>query len=114
MEKICRDIVESHDDILIAALLEKEDAVDFYVRPGTPVPDDFRTGNMILQTQLVVSTIRQNEDYLGRLSFNHVHMGKADVLHFPLGNARILVVVVKPQQVRDSPVNKVLEVLQRT
>ena len=99
---------------MIAALLEKEDTLDFYVRPGTPVPDDFRTGNMILQTQLVVSTIKQNEDYLGKLSFNHIHMGNADILHFPLSGGRVLVVVLKQQKIKDNPVNKVLEILQRT
>ncbi len=107
--EVCRAIVESHKDILIAALLDKEEAVDFYVRPGMPVPDDFRTENMIIQTQLVVSIVKQNQDYLGDLSFIHIRMGKADVLHVPVRLSRVLVAVIKPQKVTSKVVAAVLE-----
>jgi hypothetical protein len=106
---VCKAIVESHEDVLIAAILDKEEAVDFYVRPDTPVPDDFRTQNLIVQTQLVVSTVKQTQDYLGEFLFNHIHMGHVDVLHIPLGPSRVLVAVIKPQKVDNDVVATVVE-----
>ncbi len=107
--EVCKAIVESHEDILMAALLNKEEAVDFYVRTGLPVPDDFRTENMIIQTQLVVSMVKENQDFLGELSFIYMHMGKADVLHVPVPMGRVLAVVIKPQKVANQVISAVLE-----
>lgn len=107
--EVCKAIVKSHKDILTAVIIDGEEAVDFYVRPRTPIPDDFRTRKMIIQTQWVVSIIKQSQDYLGELSFTHIHMGWADVLHVPLGHAKVLAVVIKPQKVNNDIITKVLE-----
>jgi hypothetical protein len=53
----CESIVESNEKIVIAALLDGESAVDWYVRKGTPVPNEETWKQMIIKVQIIVSML---------------------------------------------------------
>lgn len=97
MDGISRKLVELDDDILIACIIDDGHAIDYFVRSGVPVPDEWRSSNLSVQTALIMSMVMQSQDYLGRLKFIHFHMERVDVLHFALSEKKILVVVIQPQ-----------------
>ncbi len=92
----CERIANLDPQIVIVALLdEKGRTVDWYVKEGTPVPDESRSATMAMQTQIVMSIVKTGADYLGEVQYIHSKMAKMDVIHFPAFKNGVLAVVLK-------------------
>jgi hypothetical protein len=63
-------LVKPHEEILIAALLEGEKPLDWYVRKGMPVPTEETWKQMITKVQILMSMVKNTKGYLGE--FEHV------------------------------------------
>lgn len=93
----CATIVGLNEDILIAALLEAENPVDWHVREGVPVPDEQTWREMITRVQILMSMLKNTKGYLG--DFDHVlvqHRLGSEYL-FPAGIQKVLCIVAKPR-----------------
>ena len=104
-------MAEQHEDILIVAVLQNDKAPDWYVKPGIPVPTESRYANMIIQTQLIISIIKNNQDYLGKLEHVFVSQGMVDVALFPLKENEVVCVVMKKQAMNSPVMRNVSEFL---
>jgi hypothetical protein len=110
----CEKIALLDPCIVITALLdEKGKAVDWYVKEGTPVPDDSRSATMAMQTQIVMSIIKTGADYLGAVQYVHSKMAKMDVIHFPTSKNHVLAVVLKGRYDENAVTTKVSDFLKR-
>ena len=108
---LCKSVVESDDSILIAALLDNNESIGWFVRPGTPIPNEDATGIKVTQTTIVTSIIKQNENYLGKVGYVLVHQELADVILFPKSGKIVLcVVIIRPYEL-ESIVSKVSSAL---
>lgn len=93
----CESIVKGSKNIVIASLLQNNESIGWFVRPGTPIPDEDATSVKITQTTVVTSIIRQNESYLGKVRFILVQQEMADVILFPCESNMVLcTVVIRP------------------
>lgn len=94
----CESLVKSNEAIMIAALLEGEQVMDWYVREGVPVPKEETWKQMIIRVQILLSMLKSTEGYLG--DFNHVRIQHdlGVVYIFPLGVQKALSVVTKPEK----------------
>ncbi len=93
----CESLVKSNDAIIIAALLEGEKPVDWYVREGMPVPKEESWREMIIKVQILTSMLKSSEEYLGGFDHARVH-NKLGIVHlFPAGTQKVLCVVTKPE-----------------
>lgn len=88
-------IVKSDEDILIAALLEAENPVDWFVREGMPVPNEPTWREMILKVQIITSMVKTTKGYLGDFEYMCVSHKFGDVYLFPAGIQKVLCVVTK-------------------
>lgn len=92
---ICKKIAECDKQILITSMLKKNESTGWYVRPKTPVPNESASNIKIFQTELVTSIIKENESYLGKVSYIHVRQDLADVILFPRPAQVVFCVVVQ-------------------
>lgn len=104
---ICKTVVELDDDILLAALIQKGEVLDFYSRPGLPLPNEDRAGELAMQTTLVMSMVLKSQDYMGRLRFVHYRWENVEGLHFSFGEDKILAVMLNPQAEMDGLVKDI-------
>ena len=111
--KICESIAAIDGNVLITALLEDSSTLSWYVKPRTPLPNEERQAAMAIQAQLVTSIVRNNEDYLGKVSFTMVRQELADIFLFPVSGKKrrvFCVVVARPYDI-DSLVVKITSFL---
>lgn len=90
-------LVKSHNDILIAALLEAEKPLDWYVGEGMPVPNEETWRQMIIKVQLIMSMVKDASGYLGDFKHLSVQHELAVVRLFPVGRKKVLCIVSKPE-----------------
>ncbi len=77
----CESIVNHDSKILIASLLKNRDPLGWFVRPGTPIPDQTTSIIKAVQAQLVASVVKENESYLGKMQYILVRQELADIGH---------------------------------
>ncbi|AIF82326.1 hypothetical protein NTE_00244 [Candidatus Nitrososphaera evergladensis SR1] len=88
-------IVKSDEDVLIAALLEADEPVDWYVREGTPVPNEQTWKQLAFRAQIVTSMTESARDYLGDLEYVSASYKFGQVFLFPTGVQKVLCLVTK-------------------
>jgi len=88
-------LVKSDEDILIAALLEADEPVDWYVREGTPVPNEQAWRQLAFRAQMVTSMTESARDYLGDLEYVNASYKFGQVFLIPTGVQKVLCLVVK-------------------
>ncbi|MGI0025654.1 MAG: hypothetical protein ACREA4_11000 [Nitrososphaera sp.] len=94
----CKDIVQLHKSILLAAIIENANLLGSYFRRPMVPPNEQRFKVLRIQTELMVSMAKNNEDFFGELEYLMFHSKLLDVFLFPLGRGRslkILTVAVK-------------------
>lgn len=90
-------VVESDDQILIAALLEGEKPLDWHVREGLPVPNEETWKQMITKIQIMMSMVKNTKGYLGKFEQVCVKHELGVVYLFPAGMQKVLCIVAKPE-----------------
>ncbi len=94
----CQDIVQLHKSILLAAIIENANLLGSYFRRPMVPPNEERFKVLRIQTELMVSMAKNNEDFFGELGYLMFHSKLLDVFLFPLGRSgrlKILTVAVK-------------------
>ena len=92
---ICKEIAECDNQIIITSMLKKNESTGWYVKPKTTVPNEAASNTKIFQAELVTSIIKENESYLGKVSYIHVRQELADVILFPRPAQVVMCVVVQ-------------------
>lgn len=113
MEGLARAIVETNEDILLACVIDGNRAEDVYIRPGIPLPNGWRSKQLLLHTRILMSIVLTGQDYMGKLKFVHIRMKNADGLHFSLGGEKIFAVMLKPQPVMNPIIETLHEKLEK-
>lgn len=113
MEGLARAIVEASEDILLACVIDKDKASDVYMRPGIPLPKEWRSNQMLSQTRVLMSIVLTGQDYMGKLRFVHLRMEYVDGLHFSLEDDKVLVVLLKPRAVVNPVIERLYEKLKK-
>lgn len=90
-------LARGNDEILVAVMLDHDNPLDSYVRPGTPLPSEAAVKDMITKVQILMSMVKSTKGYLG--DFEHVSVRhKLGVVYlFPAGPHRVLCVVARPE-----------------
>ena len=109
MQDFCiESLVKPHEEILIAALLEGEKSLDWYVRKGMPVPTEEIWKQMIVQVQILMSMLKNTKGYLGKFEHVCVQHELGVVYLFPVGMQKALCIVTQP-----GPENKIVSVVKK-
>ena len=94
----CEDIVQLDKSILLAAIIENANLLGSYFRRPMVPPNEERFKVLRIQTELMVSMAKNNEDFFGELGYLMFHSKLLDVFLFPLDRNRrlkILTVALK-------------------
>ncbi|HEX2615794.1 MAG TPA: hypothetical protein VHL10_09900 [Nitrososphaera sp.] len=91
----CESVARRHEQIIIAAMIEERESTGWFVKPGVPVPNESASAMKIIQTEIVASIVKQNESYLGKVSYIHVKQELADVILFPLRDTAVFCIVLQ-------------------
>lgn len=93
--KVCEVLGNLHEDILMVAVMDGENASDVYLKQGVPFPHEQAWKQVILKMQIMTSLARNTKSFLG--AFDHLHLRHefGDILVFPLGVEKLLFVVAK-------------------
>ena len=92
-----KSLVESDDQILIAALLEREKPLDWHVREGMPIPNEQTWTQMITKVQIMMSMVKNTKGYLGEFEHVCVKHELGVVYLFPAGMQKVLCIVTRPE-----------------
>ena len=84
----CREIVELDKSILMVAMIENANLLGSYFKKPMVPPNEHRFKVLRIQTELMVSMARNNEDYFGELSYLMFRSKHVDVFLFPIGKTR--------------------------
>lgn len=107
----CREIVELDKSILLAAIIENANLLGSYFKKPMVPPNEHRFKVLRIQTELMVSMARNNEDFFGELSYLMFHSKHLDVFLFPIGRTRrlkLLATAVKRPYNHEQVVRKIL------
>ncbi|AIC15102.1 hypothetical protein NVIE_008790 [Nitrososphaera viennensis EN76] len=72
-----------HQNIAIAAWLEKGKAIAWYVAPEIPIPAEDKQVSMGIQAELIKPILKTNEDYFGKNRYMMLSQENADMFMFP-------------------------------
>ena len=107
----CREISSLDDSILMTAIIENANLLGSYVKKPMAPPNEQKFKVLRIQTELMVSMARNNEDFFGELGYLMFHSKHLDVFLFPISKgrkARILAIILKPPYNHDEITKKVL------
>lgn len=107
----CREIVELDKSILLAAIIENATLLGSYFKKPMVPPNEERFKVLRVQTELMVSMAKNNEDFFGELSYLMFHSKLLDVFLFPIGRSRklkLLAVALKRPYDHDEIARKIL------
>jgi hypothetical protein len=107
----CRDIVELDKSILLAAVIENANLLGSYFKKPMVPPNEQRFKVLRIQTELMLSMAKHNEDFFGELSYLMFHSKLLDVFLFPVGKSRklkLLAAAVKRPYDHDLIAKKIL------
>ena len=88
--ELCKDIVELDRSILLAAMIENADLLGSYFKKPMVPPNEQRFKVLRIQTELMLSMAKHNEDFFGEVSYLMFHSKLLDVFLFPVGKSRKL------------------------
>lgn len=93
MGRVCEVLANLHEDILMVAVMDGENASDVYLKQRVPFPHEQAWKQMILKMQIMISLAKNTKSFLG--AFDHLLLRHefGDVLVFPLGVEKVLFVV---------------------
>lgn len=94
----CASIVGLSNEILIAAMLERDQPVDWFVRSGLPLPTEETWRQMITKVQILVAMLKNTSGYLGAFSYTEIHNELGTIYLFPIEMQKVLCVVARPQR----------------
>lgn len=80
----CREIANLSDSILGTGIIEDMEIVAMYAKPKVPLPNEERFRQMFIQSQVLVSIVKSNADYFGRVRYLVSSFDSSDVVFFPL------------------------------
>ena len=107
----CKDIVELDKSILLAAVIENGNLLGSYFKKPMVPPNEQKFKVLRIQTELMVSMAKNNEDFFGELSYLMFHSRLLDVFLFPIGKSRklkLLAAAVKRPYDHDQIAKKIL------
>ena len=110
-EDHCREVVELDRSILLAAIIENANLLGSYIKRPMVPPNEQRFKVFRIQTELMVSMAKNNEDFFGDLSYLMFHSKLLDVFLFPIGRSRrlkLLAVALKRPYDHDLIARKIL------
>jgi hypothetical protein len=105
---VCKEIVNLHDNIVSAEIVEKGVTIASHVKSGT-LP---KLERLFAQTELYISTLQTNAEHLGRSHYLMAHNDSTDLFFFPIvvnGRKMILVVRTSVPYTHEEIVNKMRE-----
>ena len=105
---LCKEITNTHDSIVSAEIVEKGITIASHVKSGT-LP---KLERLFAQTELYMSTLQANAEYLGRPHYLMAHNDNKDLFFFSIvvnGRKMILVVRVSVPYTYDEIVDKMRE-----
>lgn len=107
----CREIVDLDKSILLAAVIENADLLGYFSKKPMVPPNEHRFKVLRIQTELMLSMAKNNEDFFGELSYMMFHSRHLDLFLFPIGKSRklkLLAVAVKKPYEHDEIARRVL------
>jgi hypothetical protein len=110
-EEQCREIVELDRSILLAAIIENANLLGSHFRKTMVPPNEQRFKVFRIQTELMLSMAKNNDDYFGELSYLMFHSKLLDVFLFPMGKSRrlkLMAVALKRPYDHDQITRKIL------
>lgn len=95
MGRVCEALANLHEDILMVAVMDGENASDVYLKQGVPFPQEQAWKQMILKMQIMTSLARNTKSFLG--AFDHLHLRHefGDIFVFPIGVEKVLFIVAR-------------------
>lgn len=93
-EQFCKSIADIDHNILITTLLQENESIAFYVKPGVPVPDEADIPLMIVRSQVMAGIPENDKGYLGRLRYVKVSKDDADIFFFLMPSKRMFIAVI--------------------
>ena len=115
-EDQCREFVELDKSILLAAIIENANLLGSHIKKPMVLPNEQRFKVFRIQTELMVSMAKNNEDFFGDLSYLMFHSKLLDVFLFPIGRTRrlkLLAVALKRPYDHDQTARKILAKLSK-
>ncbi|HKU48832.1 MAG TPA: hypothetical protein VJP79_02680 [Nitrososphaera sp.] len=103
--------MELDKSILLAAIIENANLLGSYFKKPMVPPNEQRFKVLRIQTELMVSMAKHNEDFFGELSYLMFHSSLLDIFLFPIGRARklkLLAAAVKRPYNHDLIAKKIL------
>ena len=113
----CKEITLLDDSILMAAMIENANLVGSFARKPMVPPNEQRFKVLRIQTELMVSMAKNNEDFFGELGYLMFHSKLLDVFLFPVSKGKkmkILAVMAKRPYSHEGVAGKVLAHLAKT
>ncbi len=105
---LCKEIANLHDNIVSVEIVEKGVTIAAHAKSGT-LP---KLERLFAQTELYMSTLQANTEYLGRPHYLMAHNDSMDVFFFPIvvnGRKMFLVVRTSVPYTHEEIVNKLRE-----
>ena len=111
----CKKIGELDNSILLVAIIENAALLGSHFKKPMVLPNEQKFKVLRIQSELMVSMAKNNEDFFGELGYLMFHSKLLDMFLFPLKgrNTRILAVAVKRPYDHDSIAEKILQYLAR-
>jgi hypothetical protein len=107
----CRELCLLDDNILLAAIIENANLLGVHSKKPMASPNEHRFKVLRIQTELMVSTAKNNEDFFGELGYLMFHSRHLDMFLFPMSKGRklkILAVAVKQPYIHEDIVDRIM------
>jgi hypothetical protein len=112
----CREVCLLDNNILLAAVIENANLLGIHFKKPMAPPNEQRFKVLRIQTELMVSMAKNNEDFFGELGYLMFHSRHLDMFLFPMSKGRklrIMAVAVKQPYDHEDIVDKVMSHLNR-
>ena len=113
----CREVCLLDDNILLAAIIENANLLGVHSKKPMAPPNEHCFKVLRIQTELMVSMAKNNEDFFGELGYMMFHSRHLDMFLFPMNRGRklrIMAVAAKQPYDHKEIVDKVMSHLSRT
>lgn len=110
----CRKVCMLDDRILLVAIIENASLLGMYSKKPMAPPNERRFKVLRIQTELMVSMAKNNEDFFGELGYLMFHSRHLDMFLFPMSRGRklrIMAVAAKQPYDHEDIVEKITNYL---
>lgn len=107
----CREVCLLDDNILLAAIIENANLLGVHSKKPMAPPNEHRFKVLRIQTELMISMAKNNEDFFGELGYLMFHSRHLDMFLFPMSRGRklkIMAVAVKQPYDHEDIVDRVM------